>query len=92
MTTVNFEILYSSIECAVCNDVLTQTHPLTKTQTLNFMNKHEKCEGMSFKCESYVSPIIEKPFEFCFNMNGEERFGVYVCAHCEYVLHKVRKS
>lgn len=89
---VNYELVNERITCPSCKGYdFVEGKKLTIKNIEKFMSRHSKCvEFESFEVLTVLYPIYETNCEFCNAEGGEERYGVYVCASCEYTLHKVK--
>ncbi len=90
--TDNFELVNERITCPSCKEYeFIEGRKLRTTQIRKFMTNHSKCvEFESFEVLTVLYPVYYTNCEFCNAEGGEERYGVYVCASCEYTLHKVK--
>lgn len=87
------------MECPLCEGSTTwhSGHKPTDEQIKNFIQTHIDLHGDAdmtgggFTLTAHVAPILSRSCEFCAQPGGEYRFGVYCCASCEVVLHKVKQ-
>lgn len=89
--TAYIELVNERITCPSCKETeFVEGKKLTPHQKAKFMTHHSKCvEFESFEVLTVLYPVYYTNCEFCNAEGGEERYGVYVCASCEYTLHKV---